>query len=881
MSLWSRIANVFRAGRLSREVDEELESHLAEAVEQGRDLQEARRAFGSLLRHREASRDVRLAGWLDSVRADAVFGWRQMTKTKVTTAAAVLSLGLSLGACLAAFRLIDALLLRPLPVTGADRLYLSNRYGTRMDGQPNVDDSNSYPMFRLMREAVEGQAELIGVSYSGRADLTYKSDEEMEKAQQQFVSGWMFESFGLKPAAGRLLTAADDRTPGAHSVAVLSHDYWTRRFNRDPNAVGRTFRMGNVIYEIVGVVEEGFTGTEPGVMMDVYLPIMMHPAVTRSDSSWFRTLVRLAPGANVATVQQKMHAVAHAFERERSKGWIGASEALLRIVLEQELRLDPAPTGVSYMQKNYRVALAALGVLVALVLLIACANVANLMTARAAGRAREMALRVSIGAGRRRLVQLMLLECGWLALLSSLVGGLFALWAAPLVVALINPSYNPARLQLPVDWRVMGFAAALALFVTVLFGLTPALRASRVRPAGVLKGGDDPHARKRLAHILVAAQVAFCFVVLLVAGLFVSTYEQLARQPTGFSSERLLVLQSVSAKPQPAAYWEQVAAHLRSVPGVEQVGLADHALMDGYSWNGGVSLRGETPGPTLTFYRATAPGWLDTMRIPLVAGRDFLPGDLYPRAAVVNETFARTYFGGQNPVGKSFARNPQEAPIRIVGLMRDARYRGMREAIPPVAFFPFTGVNDKGEQEGRAAAAFLVRVAGSQPLTMAQLLRREVPKARPEFRVSNVRMQQELVDQHTIRERLLAMLALFFAGVAVVLAGVGLFGMLDYAVVQRRREIGIRLAIGAPASSVVRSVTAPALAMVVVGIGVGLLLGGVVERYLQVLLYGVKATDPAALLKPMLALFVAALLASLRPALRAVRTDPVQTLRSE
>jgi predicted lysophospholipase L1 biosynthesis ABC-type transport system permease subunit len=269
------------------------------------------------------------------------------------------------------------------------------------------------------------------------------------------------------------------------------------------------------------------------------------------------------------------------------------------------------------------------------------------------------------------------------------------------------------------------------------------------------------------------------------------------------------------------------------------------------------------------------------MHIPLLAGRDFLAAEVYPRAAIVNETFAKTYFGGANPVGKSFARNPQEQPIQIVGLMRDARYRGMREAMPPVAFFPFTGVDQNGQPEPRGAAAFVVRTANADPLALAQVLRREVAKARSEFRVSNVRTQQELVDQHTVRERLLALLALFFAVVALVLAGVGLFGVLDYAVVQRRREIGIRLAIGAPRAAVVRSVTAPALAMVALGVVVGLLLGGAVERDLKALLYGVKATDPAVLAAPVLALLAAALLATLRPALRAVHTDPVQTLRSE
>jgi putative ABC transport system permease protein len=878
MSLLSRIANVFRNERLTRELNEELESHLAEAVEKGRDAAEARRAFGSAVRLREESRDVKLVTWLDSLRADVVFGWRQLMKSKVSSAAAVLSLAVAMGACTAAFRLIDALLLRPLPVAQPERLHLMTRHGTSLNGTPNVDDSSSYPMFRLMRDAVKGKAELIAASYASRTDLTYGSDEEMEKAHFQYVSGWMFQEFGLKPALGRLFTEADDRTPGAHPYAVISHNYWVQRFGKEPNIIGRTVRIGKNLYEIVGVVEEKFTGTEPGTMVDLYVPAMMNSSVTRSDSSWFRTLVRLEPGADARIVQTQMHAVAHAFEQERAKGW---EEPLRKLVASMVLRIEPAPSGVSGMQRNYRVALTMLGVLVGLVLLIACVNVANLMTARATARAREMALRVAIGAGRKRLLQLVLVESAWVALLASMLGGLFAYWAAPFVVGLINPPHNPARLYLPVDWRLFVFALLLTFTVTLLFGLLPALRASGVKPAAALKGGEDPHARRRLIHGMIAAQVAFCFLVLFVTGLFVSTYDQLAKQPTGFSSERLLVLQTVAAQPTLPTAWEQLADHLRTVPGVEKVGLADHALMDGYSWNGFVSLNGAPSSSTLTFYRAISPGWLGVMKIPLIAGRDFLPDDRRPGVAIVNETFAKTYFNGENPVGKWFAGGPKERPVQIVGLIRDERYRNMREPMLPQAFFPMNGVDDKGAPEPRSEAAFLVRTKSADPLAMAQTVRREVARAAPGVRVSNTRTQQDLVEMHTVRERLLAMLAVFFSVVALALSGVGLFGVLDRAVLQRRREIGIRMAIGAPAMAVVRSVTTPALVMVVLGAVAGLLIGSAVETYLEALLFGVKGSDPAAMAAPVVALLVAAVLASVPPAVRAVRTDPVQSLRTE
>src|SRR6266404_2788287 len=488
MSLWSRIANVLRGDGLSREIDEELQAHIAEAIEQGRDPAEARRAFGSVLRRREESRDIRLMPWLDSLRADAVFGWRQLMKKKVTSAAAILSLALAIGACTSAFRLIDALLLRPLQVAEPERLYALSRQGIGFDGKPQTFDGWAYPAFRLMRAAVRDQAELIAISYAERMDLTYKSDQEMEKAYVQYVSGWMFGSFGLKPTLGRLFTENDDLKPGAHPYAVLSHDYWRHRFGQDPSVIGRTFRMGDELFEIIGVAEALFTGTETGTVTDIFLPTMMHPSVTRSDSTWLRTLARLKPGVAVEPVRAKLHATSRAFEEERAKGFTGMTRLSIDRFIAQTLLLEPAAAGASGLQRDYRRSLLALGVLVVLVLLIACANVANLMTAQAAARAREMALRVSIGAGRLRLLQHVLVESAWLALLAAALGGLFAWWSAPFIVGMINPSAYPARLILPADWRVLGFGVVLTLAVTCLFGLAPALRASGVKPASALKG---------------------------------------------------------------------------------------------------------------------------------------------------------------------------------------------------------------------------------------------------------------------------------------------------------------------------------------------------------------------------------------------------------
>src|SRR6266576_3300341 len=735
MSLWSRIANVFRGDRLNREIDEELESHVEAAIEQGRDPAEARRAFGSMLRHREESRDIRLVAWLESLRADAVFGWRQLNKTRVTSLAAILSLALAIGACASAFRLIDALLLRPLPVANAESLYDLSRQGIGPDNKLQTFDGWAYPDFQLMRAAVANQAELIAVSYAEPVDLTYKSDEEMEKAYMQYVSGWMFSTLGIRPALGRVFTENDDRKPGGHPYAVLSHDYWTHRFGQDPSVIGRTFRMGNDLYEIAGVAEAPFTGTEPGTMVDIFVPTMMNPAVIRKDSTWHRTLAMVNAGAALEPIRQKLDATSRAFEEERAKGFLGMRKEDIDHYLNQRVLLETAASGVSDLQSETRRPLVILGVLVALVLLIACANVANLMTAQASARAREMAVRVSIGGGRWRLVQLVLMQSAWLALLAAVLGGLFAWWSGPFVVSMINPPDNPARLLLPADWRVLSFGLALALGVTLLFGLAPALRASSVNPVSALKGGEDPHSRRRLMHALIAVQVSFCFLVLFVAGLFVTTFKRLSNQPTGFSEDRLLVLDTVAKQPQSLEFWEQVAERLRRVQGIEKVALADEPLLGGRSWNNFISVNGAPPNGILAYMRAVSPGWLETMKIPLIDGRDLLPSDAHPGSALVNETFAKVYFDGLDPVGKTFDLSFDEGVrlrYQIVGLVGDVRYKSLREPILPQLYVPFHSVDATGATVKKTNGTLLVRTSLSRPLALASTLRREVPQVRSE-----------------------------------------------------------------------------------------------------------------------------------------------------
>jgi putative ABC transport system permease protein len=887
-----RLRNFFRKGKLDRELNAELASHLElhteENVRAGMSPEEARRVallkLGGVEQTKESVRDVSLIPWLDSLRRDAVYGWRQLAKNKITSIAAVLSLALAIGACTSAFRLIDAILLRPLPVAHPENLYSLGRVGSNFDGQPQDFDGWAYPDFQLMRDAVKDRAKLIAISYDQRVDLTYKSDQEIEKVHIAYVSGDMFSSFAIQPALGRLLSDSDDLVPGTRPVAVISHDYWTNRFANDPNVLGKTFRIGNDLFQIVGVSRPPFAGTEPGAMIDIFMPSMMNPSVTRKDSTWHRIFAIVRPGVAIEPLRANLDAATRAFETERSKSWTNETREEIARFLDQKLYFASASSGASGFQQDNRQALLALGVLVFLVLLTACVTVANLMSAQAAARAREMALRVSIGAGRRHLLQLVLVESAILALLSSALGALFAAWSAPFVIGNINPPDNPVRLALPADWRVLLFSIALTLLVTCLFGLLPALRASAIQPASALKGGDSPHGRNRLMHALIAAQVAFCFLVLFVSGLFVSSFKHLSQQPLGFTTDRILVLDSVAHDAVSTLTWLQVADQLRSVPGVERVSVANRALLDHYSNNNSISINGSGPSQALAYFLHVSPGWLDTMKVPLIDGRDFLHTDTDPGAAIVNETFVKTFFNGENPVGKSFRELyavGEGANFQIVGVVRDARYQEIRGATLPVVYLPFYAATPDGTAAKEQHATFLVRAASENPLALASTLRQAVPQVRAELRVSNLRTQQEIVDAQTIRERLLATLASFFSVVALLLAAIGLYGVLYYSVLQRRREIGIRMAIGAQAGNIARVMVMDALSMVLVGAIAGLAVGLLLVRYLESLFYQVKPTDIGILAFPALAIFSEALLAAFPPLLRAVRVDPMVALRYE
>ena len=785
-SLPLRMRMLLQRGRVERELHEEMEFHLAarteEFVASGTEPNEARimaQREMRLERQMERCREERAwQGW-ERLRADLRFGWRQLKKRKVTTTAAVLSLGLAIGSCMAAFQLVDALFLRPLPVAHPERLYLAT-YGVTTPEGREADEATAYPMYAAMRDAAKRQAGVLATSYESRTDVTFGSDAEMERAGRQYVSASMFAVFGLRPAAGRLLNDADDQIGKAKPVAVISYDYWTRRFGRDPKVVGRTFHLAETttyakqdgLYEIVGVAPKGFNGDEPGEMTDIFLPLTLNPQVTNPDSTFVRVFVSPDAGVTLEPLRLRMQA-ANQHERQKFLASIAnllgkVPKKFIDLYLGSSLVLVHAGTGISYMQQDFGTALTVLSVLVGMVLLIACVNVANLMAGQAAARAREMAVRVSLGAGRRRLLRLVMVESAMVGGAAAALGALFALWAAPFIGDQSALQMEPLRLAFGMDWRMVAFAATLTVGVTTLFGLIPALRASRVQPVSALKGGADQPSRLLWMHSMVAAQVAFCFVVLFSAGLFVTTFERLAHKPLGFEAEHLLLVDATAQQAQPVVTWEQTAEKLGALPGVERVSLESWPLLEGNSTGTFISIDGKPPAMERARFFRVSPGWLETMRMPLLAGRDLRPEDTVPGAVLVNEQLVKDFFGGSNPIGRSFDIPEDEKPgipvrFEVVGIVPDAVYDRLHSPQEPIAYMPIQ-MRRKDGLRPLTAATFVIRT-NDKPMSLAKAVRKDLPQ----IGIANVRFVETLL--YGVRGTDMSMMVL--PGLLLLLAAIG------------------------------------------------------------------------------------------------------------
>jgi predicted permease len=901
MSWLSRIANAFRSSRVDRILDDEMtfhiESRIADLVEGGMTRGDAeamaRRQFGNRLLLRDQSRDAKLLPWLDSLVRDVRLGARMLRKNQTVTAAAIVSLSLALGACAAAFSLVDALILRPLPVHRPEQLIYLTFPNVNPDLPASVnpelpdDDVFSDPAFVRLRDAGRGLVDLFAIGYPDKPRVTFDVSGDRETVRSQFISGDAFERLGVASAAGRLLTMQDDQRPGAHPVAVLSHAFWTQRFGGDPGIVGRWFVVhdakGDRQFQIVGVTEPRFRGVEPGYSTDVWLPYAMQDpyAFGNGGYSTIRVIGRLREGAGLEQLQSVLQVAFTNVRRDIATREFSPNTPNHRVArfVNVPLHVRSATTGPSPLRTRFQRPLWILTAIAALVLLIAGSNIANLFLARTATRAREMSLRLSLGASRGRLIQQVLIESALIAGAACLIGLVFAAFVAPRVVGMLAAADDPVLLDLRLDWALVAVMSGATLLMTALFGLPPALRASRIEPMSALKaGGGRSSTRAGTVRPFVAMQVAFSLIVLLVGGLLVRSFVKLSNVNPGFDTSDVLLVSLESVQrlelSQHRAALLQVLDRLRDLPGVAAVSAAEFNLL-GRAWRNHVSVPGTERQTIEATMSPVMPGYFETMKIPLLAGRTFARGDLdadVPTIVVVNESFARRYFGGAPAVGRTvevrFGRTA--APKEVVGVVGDVRY-DLRKPPAPAVYILLPVQSFRTLQ---------VRAAGD-PRTVASRLRDEVRAASPLLRVTSVTSQTAMVNRTLVRERLLALLSGFFALVGLVLTAVGLYGVLSYAVVQRTREIGIRVALGARAVGAVRSVVADTVVTTLIGAACGVAGGLYASRFVETMLFEVEARDVWSLALPFGTLVLAAFVAGLVPAWRAARIDPVIALRNE
>jgi len=821
---------------------------------------------------------------MDNLWQDLRYGLRTFIKQPGFTAVAVVTLALGIGANTAIFSLIDAVLLKLLPVK--DPAQLVALAATSAGGQGL---GFSYPMFQDLRERSQVFAGIL--AYDG-VTLNLSESGQTDRVTGELVSGHYFSVLGVKPLLGRVFSADDDRSPGAHPVAILSYQFWQRRFSSDPTVVGKTIHLSGYPFTVVGISPPGFFGVEVGASPAVWVPMMMQPQVSglsgrlsdrlrMRNNFWVKIMARLKPGVSEQQAQVATELLCQQINQEAP----GMVPKLRDFLLQQHVQVRPASKGWSSLRNQFKQPLLILMGMVGLVLAVACANVANLLLARAAARQKEIAVRLALGASRFRLVRQLLTESVLLSLCGALLGLLFALWGTDLLLNLVSQ----ARFTLEVhpDWRVLSFNLSIAVLTGMLFGLAPAIQATRPDLMTALKhevpavlGGGS---RFELRKILVVSQVAVSLLLLVGAGLFVRTLQNLKGVDLGFKADKVLLLSvnpglNAYTPVQVRGFYAQLLDRVSALPGVQSASLTDMPLLAG-AWVDGVSVEGyqARPGQDMsTTAKKVEPKFFETMGISLLAGRDFgaEDGPDAPKVAIINETFARAFWGHENPIGRRIGVGSK--PDReIIGVIKDTKYRDLKEQTQRTVYVPFA------QAEAVSAERTLhVRTAGD-PKNLIAAIRHEVQTLDQNLPVYGVRTYTELVAESMSQERIIATLSSFFGLLALLLASIGLYGVMAYAVVRRRREIGIRIALGAQARDVLKLVVGQGIRLTLIGVAIGLGAAFALTRLIKSLLFGVGVTDPTTFVVISLLLTLVALLACYLPARRATRVDPMVALRYE
>ena len=829
-------------------------------------------------------------GFVSSLVRDLTFALRQMRRTPIVSGVALVSLALGIGANVAIFSLVNALVLKPLPVPEPDRLVIVG-----LERPMGNDTAVTNPIWEYMRDH---QQALMEVAAYGNPRFNLNSGGETRNAQGLFVSGRFFGTLGVTAHIGRTFTADDDRRGGGPDgpVAVLSYGFWQREYGGRSDVLGQSISLDGHPFTIIGVSQRDFLGVQIGRAFDVAAPIGTEPIIRGRESSldrrsswWLIMIGRLAPGQTSEQAQSELRSFQpEVREATMPQDWLADDR---KQFLSEPFALMPGGTGVSNLRARYSRPLYVLLGIVGLVLTIACANMANLLLAQSVARRKELAVRLSLGAGRWRLVRQLLVESIMLSTIGALTGLLIARWGSRAIVAMLSTRTQVIEVNLAMDWRVFAFTTAVGVITGLLFGVAPAFRGTRLTPAdalrehsrGVVSGGG----RFQIGHGLVAMQVALSFVLVFGSTLFVRTLVALTSQEMGFEASHALVgnldLRGTGvAADNRLQMFTRVREALSAVPGVEAAAISFVTPVSGSTWNLEINVPGYASNNRRgVLFNGISPNFFKTMATPLVAGRDLADTDRAgaPEVIIVNDAFARKYFNGENPIGRTFdiVGFNERFPTRhmnIIGMVGDTKYQRLREEAQPIMYGALAQ-----EREISSGARVVVRTTGA-PFDSRNAIVRAIAGVHKDIAVDLKRLDEDL-GANVLQERLVATLSGLFGVLALLLAALGLYGVMSYSVSRRRNEIGIRMALGAEPGTVVglvlKNVAFITIAGLIVGAGAAVATG----RFINALLYNLAATDTTMIVVTAITLAAAAAIAGYLAARRAARIDPMAALREE
>jgi predicted permease len=895
---WSRF---FRRRYWDEERAREIEAHLAQEIDdnvaRGMSRDEARsaayRAFGNPTVIREEVWHMNTVGFIETLWQDVRYGLRLLRRDPTFAVVAILTLALGTGANTAIFQLVDALRLRSLPVSHPEELAdirivkaPHGRTGSFNGRWPML----SYPLFQKIRE---DQRAFVDVGAWGTATFDLAEGGESRPAQAVWVSGNLFSLLGIRPAAGRLFVEADDVKGCAAPGVVLGYGFWQREYGSNPSVIGTSILLEGHRLDILGVTSAEFFGLDVGRTFDVAVPICSKTLFRGTDAGldrsdiWFLAGVgRLKPGVTLAEADAQLATLSKGIQAATVPPRYTAADA--KDYLAMQIGALPASGGFSGLRRNYEDSLNMLLGATALVLLIACANLANLMLARATSREREVAVRLAIGASRRRVIRQMLSESLVIAIAGGAAGLLAAQWLSRGLVAFLSSSQDPLSVDLSLDWRAFAFTASVAAAACLLFGLAPAVRVTSGSPASTMKAGargaTDGRERFGIRRTLVVVQVALSLVLVVGALLFTRSLRNLTTMDAGFRQDGILTVSLDMERAHiPAnahvATNDRLIDAVRAVPGVTMATRAFTTPVGGNFWNERVMIDSVLQEEPVNINSVGA-GYFRALDIPLIAGRDFDPRDVptSPKVAIVSQSFAKKFFPGGNAIGRSFQfeQRPGESPrvLQIVGISADTKYTNLREPFLPLVYLAATQEADPGTD------LMVVVRSAIPPQAITPAISAAITGVSPAIAIQ-YQTVRALVSESLLRDRLMAMLSAFFGGLAVVIAMVGLYGVMSYMVTRRRMEIGIRMALGADGGRVTWLVVREAGILLCVGLVAGATLAVFVTRFATALLYDLKPGDPVTIVLSMAVMATVTLLASWIPAFRASRVPPTVALRQE